>query len=258
MEFKCTTCFSVETYSGLPKHCNVCTSNTLHEYLHLPDDTILTSLNKYENPKPNKSEWICTLFPIDENEIDSDTKALILKYYHQYVTSYRCWIYTRLLKDNEILAQFHTNPLDINKKLRENIFTKEALFIKELINKAPKIKKDIVVYRGINDFFDFNTGDIFEHKGFPFCSLEESTALFFTKDTSTGYGANKNHLFTVMNKIEGTIFVITLKKGTKVLDFSYYSPAFSSACWSEIVMDTHLKFKITDIVKNKVYMELCV
>ena len=108
---------------------------------------------------------IIYVIPHDENDFDINKKNNFeLLNWDQYIFSLDCYKYGKSLKNDHILNNYIGNPLKINKELLNDIFAEESLHIQNLINKSPKTKKPITIYRGIDTQLDLKINDKYQHK----------------------------------------------------------------------------------------------
>lgn len=265
--YKCNNCnnkqeWDIEKYKIKKNNydCDKCNEINLSDYIELPTDNnkfIYSKLQIYENKVNDCFNSITQLIPLDENNINDKyiTDYILLKRL-QYIISYNCWKYTYPIKNNDVIfKKFYANPTEINKKIRNNIFISDIKYISNLINNAPKILNDIILYRGINEKLNLNVGDEYIHKGFMFCTSQHNIAKYYTKNTSSYYD-KKNYNDITKEQYNGIIFIINIKYPISLLDTSLYVYEFPGICWSECILDTNLKFIITDIKDNNIYLEL--
>lgn len=232
--------------------CNSC-SNKMYEEIPLTNLDQVSDLMKFKVLNKANS-WFCHVFPQDQNnEIDINgtfVREIIYKFYNVFIASYDAWCYTQNLNDDR-LNKFYGYPIEINKQIRNGNYSDISKHISSLIDKSYGIKSEITVYRGLDKKLDLTVGEIYTHKGFMFCSLSYSTAKYFSRNTQSYY--DKKMLPST--KANGMVLKIKLKKNTKLLDFSNYHPALTSVIQTEVLLDTDLKFRVTNVEKDIVTME---
>lgn len=205
---------------------------------------------------PSITSWVCQIVPRDENkELSKETFLHIIQYHHVHVCNYDSWLYTKKLqKSVKHFGDYVRYPIETNEIMRKGMTNKQSTMICDIFKNAPRIKSNIVCYRGLSCRLDLKAGDIFSDKAPMFCTLEKRGAKYFTNDTSMCYGQTEK--IVKKSKEPGMVFELKIKNDTQILDLSNYSFLFPSPLITEIVIPPNAKFRVSYIEKNFVQLEL--
>jgi len=169
--------------------------------------------------------------------------------------------HTILSVDNYVYSFFNNDVLTIFEKKYHQI----SLFLQgdknmdpeislqnsvsKLINNAPEVDYEFIVYRGLDKNLNVKINDTIEHKNYLLTSLNKKYSMMFVNDTSQCY--KNDGRMPIVYKNDGTLLIISVPKYKKFIDLQRsidFNPCHSH---SEILFDKNSELIVRDITVTK-------